>query len=249
MFPLFIFNLSGAHRKEDWPKSEFFDLSYLEGTSCYCDTPAQREISSLVKATIAPETKALCLIDSGDYHYMTSLLCGRFEEAFSLILLDNHPDMQAPAFGEILSCGGWVKNMLKKNPLLKKVLILGFDESLAEETEGFPGRVTALSRESSMETMIDSIRNWSPEGKVYISIDKDVLSRQYASTGWSQGTMTIQDIEKLVKEALGLFAERLCGMDICGALTERHGGGDLDRSLNLKADKALVRLFRSAARK
>ena len=34
----------------------------------------------------------------------------KITEPFSLVLFDRHPDTQRPSFGDITSCGGWVRS-------------------------------------------------------------------------------------------------------------------------------------------
>ena len=38
----------------------------------------------------------------------------KIDMPFRLILFDNHTDMQPPAFGGLLSCGGWAAEALEK---------------------------------------------------------------------------------------------------------------------------------------
>ena len=44
---------------------------------------------------------------------------------FSLLLFDNHTDMQESAFLGLLSCGSWVREALSSNPMLKSVCVVG----------------------------------------------------------------------------------------------------------------------------
>ena len=54
---------------------------------------------------------------------MTRLWLEKIGEPFQLLVLDNHTDMQLPAFGGILSCGGWIAHALETQPYLKKVFV------------------------------------------------------------------------------------------------------------------------------
>ena len=82
-------------------------LGDIEGTTCYCDPDAEAEISR----RLVPEPgERMRWIDSGDYHYVTRILAAREQAPFTLVLVDNHPDDQAPAFGGVLSCGSWVRD-------------------------------------------------------------------------------------------------------------------------------------------
>lgn len=244
MFPLLIFNLSGVYDNFNPQKGVKIDLRDVEGTSCYCCDAAKDEIpariSNIKKQFPGPSVN---LIDSGDYHYMTALLCGQIREEFSLVLFDHHPDMQAPAFGNILSCGGWMRWMLKENSYLGKVLIIGISPKLLGETGGFPGRTAVITENIGRAEILSTIKAWKPQGKLYISIDKDVLSQEYALTNWDQGSMTLDTLCMAIKECLALEHDGLIGVDICGEIPPSKGGGDYGGSINAVADKRIADLI------
>ena len=50
------------------------------------------------------------------------------EHPFRLLVFDNHTDMQLPAFGGLLSCGGWIAASLEEVPMLQEVILVGPDE-------------------------------------------------------------------------------------------------------------------------
>ncbi len=83
------------------------DCRDIEGTNCYCSDDALEELRRRL-AKVPLDT--IHWIDTGDYHYLTALFLERIGEPFDLVLFDNHPDDQAPAFGDsgLLSCGSWV---------------------------------------------------------------------------------------------------------------------------------------------
>lgn len=49
---------------------------------------------------------------------------------------------------------------------------------------------------------------------IYISVDKDVLSKDFASTNWDQGGLTLE----LLSGAISMLFDRfnVIGMDVCG---------------------------------
>ena len=99
----------------------------VEGTTCYCDPDAEAEISR----RLVPEPgERMRWIDSGDYHYVTKILAAREQAPFTLVLVDNHPDDQAPAFGGVLSCGSWVRDLREASPMLEEVWTLGPDHRI-----------------------------------------------------------------------------------------------------------------------
>ena len=92
----------------------------IPGTNCYCDEDAMNAIRS----RIAPYSSGgIHFIDSGNYHYMTRIWLEKISEPFSLLVFDNHTDMQPPAFGGLLSCGGWIYDSVMELPLLKRVIL------------------------------------------------------------------------------------------------------------------------------
>lgn len=118
----------------------WLDCTKIVGTDCYCDDDAIKEINELIdnaecdienrgNSTSAP---AIHFFDNGNYHYMSKLWTDRVQEPFTLIVFDHHPDMQPPRFGGILSCGGWVKEVLDNNKFIQSVIIIGVKDELIE---------------------------------------------------------------------------------------------------------------------
>ena len=64
----------------------------------------------------------------------------------------------------------------------------------------------------------------------YISIDKDVLSREYARTNWDQGDMTMGELFARIRDIS--LTHRIIGVDICGELTLLKGACSEDVSIN-----------------
>ena len=57
------------------------------------------------------------------------------EHPFRLLVFDNHTDMQLPAFGGLLSCGGWIAASLEEVPMLQEVILVGPDEEAYTQVE------------------------------------------------------------------------------------------------------------------
>ena len=186
------------------------NLRDIEGTVCYCDSEAAREIEARLPEVL-PKIR---LIDSGDYHYMTYLLAMREKEPFSLLLLDNHPDNQEPEFWGVLSCGGWVKTLRENCPFLESVLTIG--PELREYPEG-----------------------WARGRRVYISLDKDIMSKEYARTDWSQGEFTLNDVEHVLRAVEGEIA----AIDICGEISVAKGATGEDLRINKLTNIKLLELM------
>lgn len=228
-----VANFSGEYYrqglKSHFRDSIWVDLSDIEGTSCYCDTVAESEIKSRISDI---DCNAIHWLDSGDYHYMTKLWTDKLSESFSLVLFDNHPDCQKPEFGNILSCGSWVGEMLESNGFLKEVFMFGVDPELYAETKFFASRI-CLEQSARLLTGL--------EENVYISIDKDVLASDVVITNWDQGKMRQEDLLGMIRR----IAERnmVIGVDICGECPESKGGtediGRVNREFNIMLQEYL----------
>ncbi|MBO4427372.1 MAG: hypothetical protein J5771_02660 [Bacteroidales bacterium] len=114
-----ITDFSGVYSDEGWSpsrKAVTLDFKGMEGTSRYLDASARAELE---KALSPLPCHALHWIDTGDYHYMSALWLQKLESPAQLVLFDNHPDDQAPAFGsEVLSCGSWMLEA-RANPMVR----------------------------------------------------------------------------------------------------------------------------------
>ena len=190
------------------------DFSALEGTNCYCSA----ESAERIRREIVPlPVGAFHLIGTGDYHYQTLFWLERLREPFCLVLFDNHPDDQAGAFGgELISCGGWVA-LARKLPMLQKDVWI---------------------RSAARFPALDAL----PELPVYLSIDLDVLSADYARTDWDQGTMTLPELEGALRRLTE--RRRLLGVDLCGGNTLQKGASPEDLALNAGTGEALYGIFR-----
>ena len=194
--------MSSLYSDEAWAPDGALnvDLRQLEGTTCYCDSPSEQAICDALKNL---PLNALHWIDGGDYHYLSDIWLRRLTEPTRLVLIDNHPDDQEPAFGDsLLSCGGWVAHARRSNPLL--------DDS---------------------------------SNLIYLSIDLDWLSRDYARTNWNQGSASLEELLSGIDSIL--HGNKLVGVDICGGITSSQGGTAEDFAINRRTRNALLQYFSS----
>lgn len=254
-----LMNFSGIYKEEEFWKDR--QVSWIEvqdicGTNCYCDEEA---IAEIYKRTESHSVAGIHFIDSGNYHYMTRLWLTGIKEPFCLLVYDNHTDMQPPAFGGILSCGGWIAASFEELENLKYVILIGPDEDAYEQVdEKFKDRVKFLSREKLQRMSDEEIGcflkkvicekcNWKQlEGTqtrdekllpLYISVDKDVLCAEDAQTAWSQGDMRLATLLsgiQSVLECAEVNGGRVIGVDICGEadMENVHDNGANDLANN-----------------
>lgn len=241
-----ITNFSGIYKNQNFYKNyaeeeiSWTELSDLSGCNCYCDAEASDRIRKEIQAFTG---KGLHFIDSGNYHYMTRLWLEKLQIPFRLLVFDNHTDMQPPAFGGLLSCGGWIAASLEELPLLQEVILVGPDEEAYTQVEpDLQQKVLFLSREklSTMTTEEKEgfFNNLSEDLPLYVSVDKDVLCKGDASTTWSQGDMHLSELMNFLE--LVLERQNILGMDVCGECDMDSCSEDF---LNDHANEAILRLW------
>ena len=202
----------------------------IPGTDCYCDDDAIETIRRRIAEAGITDARGIHFFDNGNYHYMSKIWTDMIQDPFSLVVFDHHPDMQEPRFGNILSCGGWVKKVVEENPFVDNVVILGVADHLADE---FRNDKVMIIRESEIVTLegrspdrVHSILSHSPN--LYISIDKDALSTDYAATNWDQGSLSLEHTKAII-DALARN-HKIIGVDICGERA-RDFAGDAQHSV------------------
>lgn len=241
-----IMNFSGIYKNQNFYKNyaeeEIFwtELSDLSGCNCYCDAEASDRIRKEIQAFTG---NGIHFIDSGNYHYMTRLWLEKLQIPFRLLVFDNHTDMQPPAFGGLLSCGGWIAASLEELPLLQEVILVGPDEEAYTQVEpDLQQKVLFLSREKlstmTAEEKVGFFNNLSEDLPLYVSVDKDVLCKGDASTTWSQGDMHLSELMSFLE--LVLERQNILGMDVCGECDMDSCSEDF---LNDHANEAILRLW------
>ena len=201
-------------------------LADIEGTVCYCDAEAEAEI----RRRLAPGANAgIRWIDSGDYHYVSKILAEFQQEPFVLVLIDNHPDDQEPAFGGVLSCGSWVKALKESQPLMKDVWTLGPDH-----------RIRSANVDRELEGDIEDLLEALEGQRVYLSIDKDVLRLDESRTDWSQGTYSLETLAGWLRK---LMRMNVVAIDLCGELAPAKGATPEDLRINGMTNRYLQELI------
>lgn len=176
------------------------DFSKIDGTCLYCSEDSANIIRTSLPQYLEP---SLRMLGTGDYHYLSLFNLEQINEDFCLVLFDNHSDDQITAFGgDILSCGSWVLHA-RRLPHLKQDIWINDERGAAE--------------------LINSIKY-----PVYISIDLDVLSKNYARTDWDQGEMTLPVMINILSQ----INHRILGVDICGGIVPEQNPSAEDERIN-----------------
>ena len=247
----------------------WFDCTRIDGTDCYCDDEAQAILRKQIEFSKTPvlrqaqgpssiSTPGIHFFDNGNYHYMSKIWTDMVQEPFSLVVFDHHPDMQAPRFGNILSCGGWVKKVLEENRFIDNVVIVGVADHLADEIReelsqagdaSFLDKATFIRESELSDTSnLKPQRRIAPTSHLYISIDKDALSPAFAATNWDQGSLDIATLKEIIADLAA--GHKILGIDICGerardfAGDERHTVQEAD-ALNDRINRELAEFLRN----
>ena len=241
-------NFSGIYKTQQfyWNRTEqseeisWVEVQDLPGSNCYCDEEAAGRILDEIREYTG---EGIHFIDSGNYHYVSRLWITKIEKPFRLLVFDNHTDMQLPAFGGLLSCGGWIAASLAEVPMLKEVILVGPDKEAYSQVEPeFKEKVQFLSREKlavmTMEEKRDFFRNLTVDLPMYLSVDKDVLCKEDAATTWSQGDMTLPELEEFL--GIVLKKQQVIGLDICGECDPDASEKDF---LNDRANQKLLEIW------
>ncbi len=245
-----IMDFSGVYRQETFYEGEamtWVDLFALSGTNCYCDEEARAVLWEKIQGL--PEW-GLHFIDSGNYHYMSRIWLEKLTSPFRLLVFDNHTDLQPPAFGGILSCGGWIEAALRELPMLFEVILAGPDEeAFSAVAPELLEKICFLSREKlasmTREEACEFFGGIPLDLPLYISVDKDVLCREDVVTSWSQGDLKLSQLLEyleIILENLKAQGKRPAGMDVCGEVEPGESG-----AVNDFANQALMRLWQKGA--
>lgn len=209
---------------EKFPALHYLDCSDIGGTDMYCTEEAQAELEKRLQ--VYP-INGVHFLDSGNYHYLTRLFTKRIEEPYQLVFFDNHTDMQPSMIPDLLSCGAWAKQVIEEDSHLEKMFLIGPRQSAIHEipadSMGLSNmkKLVCISWEEWEEKTVQGLQN-KLDGQdmlishlpVYLSIDKDVLSPEYARTNWDQGEMELSALKEILQWIKD--RNRIIGVDICG---------------------------------
>lgn len=216
------------------------ELSDIRGTDMYCTGEAANEIRERLK-DYGPQ--GIHFLDSGNYHYVTLFFTEKIRIPFSLVLFDHHTDMQEPLFPQLLSCGSWAGEILRKNTYLKQLILIGPEQNGLEGIEQVVREKIVWLKDKDQDKTDTEIKKIKMSLPIYISIDKDVLSSYYARTNWNQGNMSVKILEKILLEVFR--HQKVIGVDICGecSLLEPLQQLSEDEKINLNTNRSLYQFL------
>lgn len=217
---LVILDFSRIYENEKFYRSEnvtWLDMTNIIGTNGYCSVEAERLIRDKIK-NLSP--KGLHFIDSGNYHYISEFWMDKINYNFKLVVFDHHSDMQKPLFGDLLTCGSWIMRELERNKYLKEVVFVGLNKDQQKVID--PKYYNRLKFLSSLEQLNKIYQNHkNMDLPLYISIDKDILSKSTVNTIWDQGDMKLHELGQFLHTLI--LNENIIGIDICGECADVIG--------------------------
>ena len=238
-------------------EATWIDCTDIPGTDCYCDDEAVETIRRRIADAGIKDVGGIHFFDNGNYHYMSKIWTDMVQEPFSLVVFDHHPDMQEPRFGNILSCGGWVKKVLEENKFVNNVVIIGVANHLVDEIRaelsqagdaGVLDKVKFIKEsELGKENLLSSLAS-RLSSNLYLSIDKDALSPAFAATNWDQGSLDVAALKEIIA---GLAAShKIIGVDICGERARDFAGDEHHtvqeaNALNDRINRELVEFLKN----
>lgn len=213
-----LLNFDGAYRRQSFylnKKYKWIDFESIPNISRFCE---KENLKYLTEKITEKELSGIYYLGSGNYHYMSYILQTQIDKPYTLVLFDHHTDTIPSPSDELISCGSWVLESIKHLPMLKKVFIIGVSE---EGIQHIPASIhdrvelyTKNSLQSNPTTITKSILKNIPTDSVYISMDKDVLDKKEAVTGWDHGTIQLQQMLKIVKALIQ--SKKVISLDVCG---------------------------------
>lgn len=215
-----ICNFSGIYdlyREELNEGCLFIDMKDIKGTCGYCSDDAICSIRGRLASVSAQDVH---LIDNGNYHYLTKLWIEKLDEKFDLIVFDHHTDMQQSAFGDVLSCGSWILHVLDDDNIkCNKIILIGPPkDSLRFIDNKFRDRLIYIPEEDIEDFLEDDdnvfLKMYKSEFPLYISIDKDLISKSEFMSNWDQGNICADQIIEIIKKIS--INRKIIGADICG---------------------------------
>lgn len=237
-------------------KPYILDFTTLSGTNGFCDDAAADEIRRRIADFPA---RGLHFLDNGNFHYLTRFWCEKITEDFVLVVYDHHVDLRKPVFPGLMSCGSWIRDVLLRNSHCRAVLIIGPERAQADiierELQSLIGDDQPLRSSTSASVscfteddildgraarelphILDELRL-----PIYISIDKDVLSRKVLRTNWDQGIMTEAEFRHEFDRFTTDPEIHILGADICGEPTYNACRRILDDTRDLRRSNGINR--------
>jgi arginase family enzyme len=206
-----------------------------------CRVATLRALGRELAPVLSP-LPTIVFMGSGDYHHVSYLLIERLRclsKPVQVVVFDNHPDNMRYPFG--IHCGSWVRHVSRLS-FVSCVHVIGITSGDVQGAHLWENhllplytgrvrywcvgrdlgamRVLGIRQSQSFATVNDLLDRFAAESRtwtdpIYLSIDKDVLSRDVVQTNWDQGVMTLEELER----AIGMVRHLVIASDVTGEVS------------------------------
>jgi arginase family enzyme len=211
---------------------------------------------------LANNEPALTLYGSGDFHHVSLALVRRLTTPVNLLVIDNHPDWmrgvpflhcgtwlyhaaQLSHVERVFHVGGDVDFDNYYWPLAPWRLLYAGKISVIPGVRRFTRGGWRHVRNTPLRSphqgddavahitqVVESFNGELTKRPLYISLDKDVMSREHAVVNWDSGHLTLAEVQTIIDVFVRAAGGDLAGMDIVGEWSEVRVRGLLGRSMH-----------------
>ncbi len=171
------------------------ELKNFSSTKYMCSKKIFDSISGKIKKV----ENSLFFLGAGEYHHITYMLLKKFNKTLSLIVIDKHVDY-SDTYPGFITCGSWLKDAAALNHV-PEIFVLS-----EEKKNIYNNKIKIFSPVE--------YKKIKPHLPVYISIDKDILTKSLINTTWDQGHCLPKTLIEIVLYFSSAF--EIVGADICG---------------------------------
>ena len=129
--------------------------------------------------------------------------------------------MQPPARLPVRSCGSWTRDAAGAYQNIKGICVIGPPEASVRETEAME-HVWFVTQEelddgSGAAKIKEIFASHAGTFPVYLSVDKDILSKEELDTNWDQGNVASNQVLHFIDAYMQQTPDKtLIGVDVCG---------------------------------
>lgn len=189
--------------------SDLIDLRDFTGTYIMCDFETLDRISKEVEEE---NPNKLVYLGNGNYHYMTLTLLRQFKKPYTLVTFDHHHDAWLN-YPQMTSCSSWVHTAIENLPFLKEVIVVGAGTSNLPQSLS---NLKILDENTYSQNALYKLSQIIKTKNIYLSIDRDFLSKKEVQTNWDQGQFQLAELLNGIN--ILLKNHTLIGADVCGDL-------------------------------
>lgn len=174
-------------------------------------------LGDLAQALDPPKENSLVFFGSGNFHYLTLPILSHLEGPVTLVVFDHHIDAGDMLFPGMVSCGSWIRDLLDLLGNIDRVYVIGPQlKQYPHKTipDHIKEKLVVIDESEILENHWQALANQLAGKRIYLSIDRDLLSEVEVETNWDQGGVKSQQLQNYLLASLA--GSQLLGADICG---------------------------------